>query len=330
MLYRNLVLLISILLFTVKGNAQPVTETIFFDNYVSPSDNDLTHNFYGTQSLYMTPSNGITGGCLVSPDSNNWGNDISRYCSRYDISSTGTYKTTISFLYDQNLVSHTGFDRAASIWLQPHADPNHYIIATVSHAGKIEIYTYYSFFNNPVAMPLQSGNWYNLELEITLPASPDPNTFSLGCKVTNLGPAGLSLPVTVDSLIETETDSVFASDDAVEISITASRYGGVSHLDNFTFNGVKSADSCLFTSVYQPEFLNDIKIISDNNSLILSGDVLRNKNIEIIDITGKKIFSEKLLSDKTFLDLTKFKSGIYFLLINNIPGISAFKFTVVQ
>ncbi len=301
----------AILLLINPVKSQSVVETIDFDNYISPVDNDLLNHFYGMQTLVQIPSQGITGGCLQVPDSNNWGNDNSRYCSKYKSVEDSTYTTSFCFYYDASLIS-AGFDRAASIWIQPHTDPNHYIIASVSHQAKIEINTYFSFNASTNPMTLQSNNWYKLILGFSYGSLPSNYTVSFYSSVVDLGVNGTSSPITVDSVSGLIVDSVLALDDAIEVSLTGARYGGGRYFDNFRFEGIKSADSCNFTSVKPIANLESIQLYTADGVLYAKGIDAIGKQIDVYDSTGKKLLSTKLFSDENALKISDFAPGMYY------------------
>ena len=265
-------LLLLLLLLNINLLSQTVSEEVKFDNI-----SDQSNYFNGMQSLVQIPTNGITGGCLQSPDSNNWGNDNSLYCSKYKGINNETYKTSICFLYDS--VNTSGYDRAASIWLYPHTDFNHYIISSVSHQRKIEISTYGSFNASFIPMPLMIGHWYMLEQVFNISSVPVNNTTNFSAKVLDLGAIpGSTQPVLIDSIGNFMIDSIFSLDDAISVSITGASYGGGKLLDDFHFEGVKSADSCLTSSINQLEDKLTIKIHLDNNLLIAAGEELENSS----------------------------------------------------
>src|SRR5204863_381888 len=84
-------------------------------------------------SLTATPSNGITGGCLLTNDTNIWGNDNATYCSKFKGVMDSSYAVSICFKYDTNLIHTSYFERPVSIWLVPGADWNPYFTYTIEN-----------------------------------------------------------------------------------------------------------------------------------------------------------------------------------------------------
>src|SRR5436190_24206397 len=119
---KSLLTLFLILVFNFSYS-QIIIEDIDFNNYVDQFNNDLGRHFYGNQSLTASPLYGITGGSLVAPDSNNWGNDVSTYCSKFRSVNYASNTASICLYYDAATIA-PGFDRATSIWMRPHTDPN--------------------------------------------------------------------------------------------------------------------------------------------------------------------------------------------------------------
>ena len=66
-----------------RVSSQPVSESVLFDNYVSTADNDFVNRFDNGTGLNQIQTNGITGGCLETPQTISWGNDNAIYCTRY-------------------------------------------------------------------------------------------------------------------------------------------------------------------------------------------------------------------------------------------------------
>jgi hypothetical protein len=295
--------------------AQVTVEQVDFDHYISPSDNDLMRHFYGTQGLTQLPGNGITGGCLQAPDSNNWGNDNSRYCSKFSAVNDSVYAVSICFQYDATLLG-AGFDRAVSVWLQPHADPNHYIIATVAHNGQTDLITYSTFTASLSPLSLQTGNWYRLTLTFQTNSSPGPFSVHFSNKVEDLGNLGTATPVLLDSIADVMLDSIFAADDAIEVSLTGARYGGAAFLDNFSFSGIKSADSCNFTGV--PEYPvpgESISFQTTGDKLMISGAGLANQQALILNTSGMVVNRYGLTKNENTVDLSSLARGIYFVAV---------------
>jgi len=259
------------------------------------------------QSLVQIPSNGVTGGCLLVPDSNNWGNDNSRYCSKYKSQDTAEYLTNIMFYYSDSVINPNSFDRAASIWMQPFADPNHYIIASFNHDRKLELLTYFSAdYSNAVV--LNNNYWYELSIAVIL----NGDSVQMNLILLDRGANGQMPPIPVNYVSNTIVDSVFARDNAIEVSITGSKSGGGIYLDNFLFTGIKSADSCLTSGITSAP-KESIQLINEEGYLKIISEKTFVENYVIYDMTGKNIQSGLLSSDANFVDVSKIKSGMYLM-----------------
>src|SRR5437773_5375894 len=112
---KKILLLVSLLTcYCSLAIAQLVTETVNFDTYVSASDNDFQNRFDNGTGLNQIQINGITGGCLETPQTVNWGNDNAIYCSYFKGVSGVTYITGICFKYDTTQLNNINFDRSVS------------------------------------------------------------------------------------------------------------------------------------------------------------------------------------------------------------------------
>jgi hypothetical protein len=145
------------------GYSQIVTENVLFDNYISSANNDFVNYFTGGSGLSQITANGITGGCLTTPLTVNWGNDNAIYCSKYIAADSAYTNTRLSFKYDTSQINNINFDRAASIFLRPSRDFNHYVIASVNNNKRLQIISY-SWTNTPPLLNLQHNHWYEFLL----------------------------------------------------------------------------------------------------------------------------------------------------------------------
>ncbi len=322
------ILLFSVLLSNHFGFAQTVNENVLFNNYTSTSDNDLANWFSGGNGLTQITTDGITGGCLTTPDSISWGNDEANYCFKYKGGDLASNTTSISFKYDTTLTSIPSYARCAAIWLKPYADFNHYIVTAVSHNKKIEILTY-SWNNNPYpSVSLVHGNWYELKLELTFAA---PDTIHIHTEVNDLGTTGTNFPILVNQSNGSINDAVFFADSAVQIGISGTHKGGALYLDNFSYTGQKSNDSCAFSI---PNGVNDWMeenfIFSENNSQInLSNSSSLKMKVQIINLEGKIISSQTLNGNFSF-STSPLSSGIYFVKATSDKNNFVKRFLVVK
>ena len=323
---------LTISLFSAYG--QIVNETVDFNNYVSSTDNDFVNRFNNGLGLTQITTSGITGGCLTVPATMDWGNDNAVYCSKY-ISDSGSYcRTSVSFKYDTTVFSTSGFDRAVSIFLHPYADFNHYVIASVSHTHRIEILTY-SWTNSPgPLLNLVHNHWYDLILTVTFTGGPSGDQVDVNTLVTDLGTTGQTPPIPVNSSSGTFNDSVLVGDTAVRVSFTVTGNGGAKYIDNFRYEGIKSADSCISIPTYifekTPE---DFSVFISGNKLTVGSSEFGDKSeITIYSIRGEKIFSQKLIAESRHqdIDISGWTPGVYFVCLKTMQSASVKKIALVR
>lgn len=319
MMKTTLKLGIFFLCMCFESVAQPVTETILFDNYVSPSDNDLVNNFSGTILLTPVSSNGITGGCLTVPTTESWGNNNAIYCSKYMNSSLYSNDTRISFKYDTTQINPINFDRAVTIYLNPGADFNHYVIASITYDKKIQIVSYFAA-NSPVPVNLIHNHWYEFILSTSYDM-PIPALYEVTAEaqLNDLGPTGLTPPIPAGNSDILFTDSLLYVDTAVRVSFSGTSWGGAKYLDNFQFQGIKSADSCNATTGV-PAVKDDgvevfftgstIECTSSNEELLL----------EVYSISGQKIVTKKLPSGHSSISMNELTDGLYLMKMETSSG----------
>jgi len=240
---------IAVLILCMKmpsGFSQIVTENVLYDNYASATDNDFVNYFTGGLGLSQATTNGITGGCLVTPNTVSWGNDNAIYCSKYIASEFDYANTRIAFKYDTTQINSSNFDRAVSLFLRPSADFNHYVIASVNYNKTLQIATY-SWANSPPVLNLQHGHWYEFLLSTDFITASPLYQINVSAQVNDLGVTGQFPPIPVGNTNGTFYDSLLFGDTAVQVSLTGTLWGGAKYLDNFHFEGIKSADSCTIT-----------------------------------------------------------------------------------
>ena len=299
--------------------AQPVTETILFDNYVSPSDNDLVNNFSGNILLTPVTSNGITGGCLGVPTTESWGNNNAIYCSKYMNSSLYSNDTRISFKYDSTQINPINYDRAVSIYLNPEADFNHYVIASITYDKKIQIVSYFAA-NNPFPVNLIHNHWYEFILSTSYDM-PIPALYEVTAEaqLNDLGPTGLTPPIPAGNSDIVFTDSLLYVDTAVRVSFSGTSWGGAKYLDNFRFQGIKSADSCNATTGIPAVTDNGVEVIVTGNTIECNSSH-QELVLELYSISGQKIFSKKLPSGHSSVPMKELADGLYFMKIETPSG----------
>lgn len=319
---QKFIFLASLFVLRVQFSAaQIVTENVSFDNYISPTNNDFTNRFTNGLGLTQITTNGITGGCLTTPNTVNWGNDNAIYCSKY-IASTSNYANTgITFKYDSTQINSVNFDRAVSIFLRPSVDFNHYVIASVNYNKRLQIVTY-SWANSSPLLNLLHDHWYQFLLNTNFVTGSPVYQINISAQVNDLGVTGLTPPIPVGNSSGIIYDSLLFGDSAVQVSLTGTLWGGAKYLENFHFEGIKSADSCLSipTSIAEDETYSDVyvSLSSETNQLAIGSWQLAIKSIEVFDVRGQRVFRQQpgANSQRHFsIDVSNFYFGIYFVRI---------------
>lgn len=295
-------------------HAQVVIEDVNFDFYQNVSNNDFVNHFSGGNGMTQLQTNGITGGCILVPDSISWGNDNAIYCSKYKPNTGDTTVTSVCFKYDSTTVQLSSFQRAVSVFLRPYADFNHYIIASVSANKKIEIITY-GWVNTPYPnLNLLHNHWYQYKLSTAFFGV--SSQVYIKAEVFDLGLSGVSLPALVNSSSGTITDNVLAVDTAIEVSVSGATYGGCLYLDNFHFQGRKGFSNCTIgtgiedfqvseaLSVYYSHHDHRLHLVRNEK---LAGAI----TVAVFNIEGKKIKEEQIPESQTEISFQEFTNGIY-------------------
>jgi hypothetical protein len=256
------------------------------------------------------------------------------YCSKY-VADSGSYcKTYVAFKYDTTLYNSSGFDRAVSIFLRPQTDFNHYIIASVSHAHRIEILTY-SWTNSPgPLLNLVHNRWYEFAIQANFTGGSQGDQIDISSLVKDLGTSGQGPPIPVNSALGTFNDSVLFADTAIEVSFTATSDGGAKYIDNFQFEGIKSADSCISIPTGIPEKpANDFSAFVSGNKLTVRCSEFGDKSeITIYNIAGKKFFSQKRIakSQQQDIDVSDWVDGIYFVRLKTLQSTSVRRIAILH
>lgn len=302
-----------LLMMILKLQAQVVTENADFNFYQSALNNDFINHFSGGNGLTQIQTTGITGGCLATPDSINWGNDNAYYCTKYKPNLLDTTVTNICFLYDSAAVHPNSFQRGLSVWLVPHSDFNHYIIATVNFNKKLELLTY-SWNNNPYPnLALQNNHWYNYQLSVAFIGGANHSVF-IKAEVFDLGLTGISSPAFVNSSSGTINDSTLCADTSIQVGISGALYGGVSYLDNFSIHGRKGQSNCVDNiSGINFSATTGINVFPSIASSVIHVSVadLLEKEITVFNVEGKIVFDRNTVDPITNIDVSLLPNGIY-------------------
>lgn len=318
--------LISLFLY-LPASAQLISETVDFDTYVSASDNDFQNRFDGGTTLSQILNNGITGGCLETPQTVSWGNDNAVYCTRLKGAAGVTYIQGICFKYDTSEINIINFDRAATLWMKPSADPNHYLIASIINTPEIQVISY-SAIGFSGTLNLLHDHWYNLLMSADFTGGGAGDQIDVNAQLNDLGISGTDPPLPAGFTNITLHDSILFADSVIDVSITGTLWGGTRYLDNFRCDGMKSFDNCISTDVNKIGPAEEFSMALENNTLsVYASHENRGSEVSIFSSTGEKIFSEKIESGVTSFNLQEVASGIYFV---SISGLAAKKLMVIQ
>jgi hypothetical protein len=256
-------------------------------------------------------TNGISGGCLTTPQTVSWGNDNAIYCSKYLHAPLNSSITRLSFKYDTTQINPVNYDRAASLFLRPSADFNHYVIASITYDKKLQIVSY-SWANSMPPVNLVHDHWYDFILTTDIVST---SQVSVNAQVNDLGLTGQFPPIPAGSSSGTFTDTIFTVDPAVEVSFTATQWGGAKYVDNFRFQGVKSLDSCTATSAWIPE-TEPFQVTVINGNVTVT-NVRSNQRVSLYSSAGLVVYSTVATGSEISFNSRSLAPGIYFLHIED-------------
>ncbi|MEO8087836.1 MAG: hypothetical protein ABI763_13515, partial [Bacteroidota bacterium] len=266
-----LTVMICIFIGCLSAQAQMVNETVNFDNYINASDNDFINRFDNGPGLNQIQNNGITGGCLTTPQTESWGNDNAIYCTHFKGQIGVSYLTGICFKYDTTNLNSINFDRPVTIWMKPYLDPNHYVIASVLGSGNIQIVSYSTAASSPV-LQWEQDHWYNLLLTTVFTGGAVNDQININAQVNDLGVTGNDPPIPTGFTNAVLHDSILIADTAIESSVSGTQWGGALYLDNFRFDGLKSYDNCVSTTVHEIKNDDLFEFYITGNKLIITTD----------------------------------------------------------
>ncbi len=318
---RHLTLFIVLLNLNLV-NAQVISDTVRFNNYVSPTNNDLVNHFSNTSWIMQDSIHGITGGALNTPNTLSWGNDLIWYCKQYSNVIDSMMTTSICFIWNGSLINTNTYDRAAAIFYEGNAI-NHNISFYLNRDRTTTIITYGSV-NNSAPLTLVNGNWYRLTGSFKCESTAPGDWLTAHLKVDDLGFTGTANPTLVMALNSSIQDSDMVNSPEFNVRICGAKWGGGAYLDNFIFNGIPGTINCATTGVNStilnnesinvyPQPANEVMYVSINGTK-------REKSIfySMTDIAGREVMQgEKVMNDVYSLDVHLLLPGIYFLRVKN-------------
>jgi hypothetical protein len=222
-------LLTVLILATLAGALGARADTVNFDNYTSPTDNDLVNHF--NSSSTQSPSGGITGGAVLEP------------------AGTSIYKVNFNPLAG---LTTSVFFKIEDVDPFPPGGPSGRVGFTGSPTGVLEFFSeqtyFWAEFYNDTGLNIFNrdgfpgafntigtitspgfGNW----LKITLSESYlGDNRFNLSASLENYGMTGMEAPTLLIGGSITVTNGLAAADPSVFAAFGGSYYNTTA-FDNF-------------------------------------------------------------------------------------------------
>ncbi len=297
--------------------SQSISDTIYFNNYTSSSNNDLTNHFWNTSWITMDTIYGITGGALNTPNTLSWGNDLIWYCKNYDNVIDTMITTSVCFKWNSALINTSTYDRAAAIFLMGDSI-NHNVAYYLNRDRTLTVITYGAVQNS--LMTLTSGHWYRLVASYKSLSTPPGDHVYTRAEIFDLGTNGLATPVAIGNTTLPLQDSSLTFSGQFNVRISGAKWGGGEYLDNFSFHGIPGTINCIPVGLSEnnsdASSVNLYPQPSHNCFHVKLNVSMREKNISytIADLTGREIIrGEKLISDDIVFDTHILSPGIYFL-----------------
>ena len=235
-----------LLALALTGRAQAVTETVDFNTYASPTNNDLTTRFLpGNGSLptdfTQTATGGITGGALVVPPTVR--EDYLYYCTTHRNTLNQVLEASICFKYNTSLIAPSSAPGGAALFFQGSLNHNWHVLFYQNNL-QLRSYGYGRLVPLPTGTALQNGHWYRLTSRLTPLGGAFNDQMTAGGQLDDLGTTGLATPALVVSYTATFADATMVGNATYQIQVTGVKNQGAELLDNFTYTGVKAGSLC--------------------------------------------------------------------------------------
>ncbi len=328
MIFRKFASFAAYSLFINCAFGQITTEAINFNNYVDINNNDLKNNFRCySDCMSQITTGGITGGALDPPSTTN---SFFNYCSQYKNKPGKSTETSLSFKYNSTLVNPNTSNTTAIIELSNISGAQAFVRWNhVINSMELNIYTrswVYSNSNNS-KITLNNLHWYNLKYTTNTIGGAFGDEIYASASLFDLGLDGLSTPSLVKTASGTFYDQYFVNDTSLTVSISGSKQGGASLLDNFIFKGEKSLrTSCAISTLVKNEYLNNVLITFNPHLGLVNVDMNKNSipdiQIDVWEITGKQLTSEKYTAGNNHIEINTqtWQKGNYIIVISDITG----------
>jgi hypothetical protein len=218
------------LLSTIVGHAQ-LNQTIDFENWYSPTNNDKYNNFQDGGSLLQKSFDGINdGGCLEPTPWASSYPSVAKFRKLLQVSTTPT-TASICFQYDDYDYSSSNDDGAILAFLNPDGTGG---VSFKASGEKITIHT--AAVNKTVSYAeLTDGHWYQLTAKISINPS-QPSHLLASIYLYDIGAAGTSTATLLQSNTDQDLDIALTGNTA-QLTLDGCTRGGGAILDKFSIAG---------------------------------------------------------------------------------------------
>ena len=249
------------------SHAQVVTETVDFNTYSSPSNNDLTTRFlpgdgFQPTDFTQTPTGGITGGALVTPPTVRA--DFLTYCTTHRNTLNQQLEASVCFKFNTSLIPPSSSPGGGSIIFQSDIINRSWLVAFGDNKLRLQSYGYVRAVNLPIGTALQNGHWYRLTSRFTPLGGAFNDQVSAGGQLDDLGTSGTATPALVVGYTATFADAAMVSAITYRVQVTGVKTGGAELLDNFTFTGSKYSSLCTLLATTPPAVPTSSLTLSPN------------------------------------------------------------------
>jgi hypothetical protein len=253
--------IISVAAIIVGASSPAISETITFDNYLSPTSNDLANNFAQTGSFTQPSYNqasgsGITGGSVVGYSGNDYRATAVYTPSSFSLSRQGsTVSQSLDLFYNGQFVPLApGANAVRSFRLGLLSDNS----AAFETVGSSSVYMdgVYSLASNQLLLVTrsQTGNGTLTSTALAAVTLSSDHWYRLGATFTNsgngeiyysgmfadLGPLGTSGPISMASWDWTYQNADMSADASAFAAFSVLADGGFARADNFNVPTTRS------------------------------------------------------------------------------------------
>jgi hypothetical protein len=314
---KKIILLTGMLGAMINVNAQ-TGESVLFDNYTSPVNNDLKNKFTGNYTFSQVNSGGITGGAIALTGNYE--------VTNYNLQGWAIFKDTFD-INAQNIIATLCFKYVpttnqsyipATIKIQTvGVDPssmseflNIYYEYDGTNAGSLNVSSISHTSSTAINDDLITGHWYKLEVgtQKNLPGGPTEVGFS--ASLQDIGIAGADSQVVATMTDEFNLSDFYNQNYDIMVGITGNLSGGASYLDNFYVDGTPTGgqtgikETGIHDNISMPTLVNNVLPVTING-------LTESVSYIISDVSGKVISTGKL-NGNTNIMVNEIAPGNYF------------------